>query len=178
MQWPSFFSIALSPGWLTPKQKGILLMVRGDLLLFMVLQWLLSDSLAILWGSGGEWWNPLCASTRAITSRKIRKGNESEDMLLHTFTPPGEFTVPATLAAMPIYPPLPPPSVPIQPQFPTLGLRTVPPYKDQLEHPVLVSGVWGLGLVSPSKTRQGSQLGPGATPRAGQFSLLLPHIGG
>ena len=37
--------------------------------------------------------------------------------------PLAKLAVPAALAVMPIYPPLPLPLVPIQPQFPTLGLR-------------------------------------------------------
>ena len=73
-------------------------------------------------------------------------------MLLQTLTPPAEVAVPASLAVMPRYRPLPPPLVPFQPQFLTLGLRTCPPSRDQLEKPVLVSGAQGLGLVSPSKT--------------------------
>ena len=50
---------------------------------------------------------------------------------------------------------------------PPAELRTSPPSRDQLENPVLVSGAQGLGLASQFKTRQGTQFGPGATPRAG-----------
>ena len=53
-----------------------------------------------------------------------------------------ELAVSATLVVMPL------PSVPIQPQFLTLGLSTCPPSKDQLENTVLVSRTQGLDLVS------------------------------
>ena len=99
-------------------------------------------------------------------------------MLLQTLPPLAELAVPATLAIMPIYPPLPQPSVSTQPQFLILGLRTSPPYRDQLENPVLVSGAQGLGLVSPSKTQEGTQFGPGATSGVGQFPLCHYLIGG
>ena len=45
-------------------------------------------------------------------------------MLLQTLTPLAELAVPAALAIMPVYPTLTPPSIPIQAQFLTLGLRT------------------------------------------------------
>ena len=109
---------------------------------------------------------------------KQKEGHQNEDMLLQTLTRPAELAVPTTLAVRPIYPPLPPPSFPFQPQFLTLGLGTSPPSRAQLENPVLVSGAQGLGLVSPPKAQQGSQFGPRATPRAGQLPLLLLCIGG
>ena len=165
-----FNCTAIPVGWCQSKKASFSWL--DDQLLSMVLQWLLNDSIAILWKSREEWWNPLCASICTIIKeiRKGKEGNESEDMLLQTLTPLAELAVPATLAIMPIYPPLPPPSVPIQTQFVTLGLRTSPP--------VLVSGPQGLGLVSPSKTWQGTQFGLGATPRAGQFPLCHYPVGG
>lgn len=75
-------------------------------------------------------------------------------------------------ATMSIYPLLSPLTIPIQPQFLTLGLRKqrklgneilktrigvgeeMPkehPYREQLEHPVLIPGEQGSSLVSPSK---------------------------
>ena len=72
----------------------------------------------------------------------------------------------AGLASLPTYPP----SIPcalFQPQFLTLGLRTAPPSRGQLEKPVLVSGAQELGLVSPSKALRGTQFGPETPSRAG-----------
>ena len=66
------------------------------------------------------------------------------------------------------------PSILMQPQFLTLRLRASPPYKDRLENPVLVSGAQGLGLISPSKTQQGTQFGF----RTGQFLLCHYLVGG
>ena len=51
-----------------------------------------------------------------------------------------------------------------------LGLA-LSPYRDQLENPFLAPGAQGPGLVSPSKTQQGTQFGPGAIPRARHFPL-------
>lgn len=86
--------------------------------------------------------NPSCASICALTLGKIRKGREWEwgDMLLQTSSSLAELAVPAALAVIPIHPPPPPPSIPIQPQFLTLGHRTSPPSRDPLENPVLLSG--------------------------------------
>ena len=92
-------------------------------------------------------------------------------MLLQIFTPLAELAVPDSLDGYANISPLPPPSIPIQFQFLTLGLKTSPPYRDQLENPVLLSGAQGLGLESPSKTRQGTQFGPGATSGTGLFPL-------
>ena len=86
--------------------------------------------------------------------------------MLQTLTPPDELAVPATPDVIPIYPPLPLPSMSVQPQFLTLTIRTIPPYRDQLENPVLVPGAQGFGLVLPSKIRQGTQFWPGDTPGA------------
>ena len=68
-------------------------------------------------------------------------------MLLQTLTPTAELAVPA----WPIYPTPPAPSIPIQPQFLALGLRTSLPSRDQLQNRVLGFGAQVLGLVSPSK---------------------------
>ena len=78
-----------------------------------------------------------------------KEGDEGEARLLHTLSPPAELGDPATKTD----PPLPPPSDFIQPQFLTLGCRTAPPSRDQLENPVLISKAQGFGLVSPSKTQ-------------------------
>ena len=43
---------------------------------------------------------------------------------------------------------------------------------------MLVSGAHGLGLESPSKTRQGTQFGPGATSGKGPFPLCHYLVGG
>ena len=92
-----------------------------------------------------------------LSEKKKKEGNESEDMLLQTLIPQ-TLTDPANLATMPIHPCFPPFSTPTQSQLLTLGLRTSPPYRDQLENPVLVSGGEGLVLILPFKTRQGTRL--------------------
>ena len=99
-------------------------------------QWLLNDSIAILWRSGEEGWNPLCAKHLCYYIRE-NEGNESEYMLLQTLTPLAELAVPAILAIMPITSNPLVSIIPIQPQFLALGLTTSLPNRGQLENPVL-----------------------------------------
>ena len=90
-------------------------------------------------------------------------------MLLYPLAKPA---VPAALAVLPISSTA---SRNCPAQFPTMGAQKAvglaPLYGDQLENAELVPGALGPGLVSPSKTQQGTQFGPGTTPRAGQSPL-------
>ena len=69
--------------------------------------------------------------------------------------------------------------VPTAPKPPAyLPSLVSPPYGDQLEGSVLTLRAQEPGLVSPSKTWQGTQSGPGATSAAGQFPLHQYPVGG
>ena len=58
------------------------------------------------------------------------------------------------------------------PMPPTYSLPPVSPTQgDQIELSMVTSGAQGPGLVSPSKTRQGTQFGLRATYATGQFPL-------
>ena len=78
--------------------------------------------------------------------------------MLQTLTLPAELAVPAVLAAMPIYPLLPPPPIPTDPApIPDTGAQEMvrlapPPRGEQLENSVLVPGAQGPGLALPSNT--------------------------
>ena len=88
--------------------------------------------------------------------------------LAYPLPPPAEPTVPAAVPIVPmrpIYSPLLPPPV-------------SPTYGDQVEVSMLTAGARRPGLVSPFKTQQGTQFGPGATSRAGKFPLCWYPIGG
>ena len=107
-----------------------------------------------------------------LSEKKKKEGNESEDMFLQTLIPQ-TLTDPANLATVPIHPSFPPFSIPTQFQLLTLGLRTSPPYRDQLENPVLVSGGEGLVLILPFKTRQGTRLSQKLLWEQGNFPYAI-----
>lgn len=138
----------------------------------------------------GEWWDSICTSIYASISgwEKVRQllayseRNPEENLPHRKKKGTVKLAVPAASVIMPLYSPFLPLPFLFSSSSQYGGSRVVGlaplPYRDQLKNPVSVPGEQGSGLVSPSKTRKGTQLGPGATPRAGQFSLLLPHIGG
>ena len=68
-----------------------------------------------------------------------------------------------------LLPPMPPTYSP-PPVSPTHG--------DQIEVPMITPKAQGPGLVSPSKTQQDTQFGPGATSTAGQFPLCRHPVRG
>lgn len=114
----------------------------------------------------------MCKHQYYYQKRRKKEGDKSEDMLLQTLIPQ-TLTDPANLATMPIHPPFPPSPIPTQSQFLILGLRTSPPYRDQLENPVLVSGGEGLVLILPFKTRQGTRLGQKLLWEQGNFPYAI-----
>ena len=105
----------------------------------------------------------------------LQKGegeSESEDMLFQNLKPPLANLAPplADQTATAV--------VPTAPMPPTYSRPPVSPtYGDQLEVSMLTLGAQGPGLVSPSKTQQGTQFGLGATFGARQFPLCQYPIG-
>ena len=95
--------------------------------------------------------------------------NETEDMLFQNINPPpANPALPlAEQAALAVVP-----TALMPPIYSLLSPSPVSPtYGNQLEVSVLTSRAQGPGLVSPSKTRQGTQFGLEPTSRAGQFPL-------
>ena len=81
----------------------------------------------------------------------------TEDTVPQILTPPAEQGVSAAAAVTAdTSPSIPPDHLQfLSAQFLTLGLRAAPPYKDQSENPVFVSGAQELGLVSHLKPTWG-----------------------
>ena len=157
-----FNYIVTSIGWCQSK-KGILLI---DQLLALVLQWLSNDCSCFVKKQGRMVKLFMC---KHWYNYQRKAGNENDDLLLQTLTSPA---IKANISSPSFA------SAPIQPQFLTQRLRTSPPYRGQLENSMLVSEALGLGLISPSKSQQGTQFGPRATFQTWKFPLRQYLLGG
>ena len=126
----------------------------------------------------GEWWDSICTSIYASISgwERVRQllpyseRNPKENLSHRKKKGTVKLAIPAASVVMPLYSPFLPLPFLFSPSSQHGGSRVVglapPPYRDQLKHPVSVPGEEGSGLVSPSKTRKGTQFWSGNFPYA------------